>query len=567
MEQSRRGRVGALWLMVGILLLASGLVWHGLGAHEVLGRDENATITKLDQPGFFGVLQVTQIKVTGQPGNMQPLYFLLQYAAWPWVGRSAFALRFLPSLFGLLVVALTFKLGEALWNREVGLVGALLTSVLPLHVRYSQIARPYTLLVVFSLASAYFLIQGLRTNRARIWVGFVLSATFGFYTHYNAVMVLAAEALFAGIVWLGTLVAEFRGRRSPDRLIRPALGFLVLGVLCAPGLVRLAGLAGTEPSRQVGVELTLLSLNSFMYTIGLTARWFRYLVLGLMALGLAASLYARLWRPALFAVLWLTVPVLILATIPSPRPFEERYLIFLPPVALLLAGLGVTTVAALLGRLGRRWGAPDVRRLALIALAAGLALVLAGPLRQQYALAQAADRIDQTVRIVERHAGPGDLIIISPRFFVRPLVVEGAEVLYLTEHLTQSEFEDMLRGHGRTWVLYTSFLPPVELQEPLDRWLQARPDQFVRVPIKSIAAVAYHNQVLSDPEAILKDRIAVLEEFAEASEYRHEAWQRYAVLAEAYQSLSDLYDEQGAAALAEEYQEKVRKAREAAPQP
>jgi hypothetical protein len=88
----------ALWLMVGILMMAAILAWHGLGAHEVLGRDENATITKLDQPDLLTVLQVTQIKVTGQPGNMQPLYFLLQYAAWPWVGRSAFALRFLPSL-------------------------------------------------------------------------------------------------------------------------------------------------------------------------------------------------------------------------------------------------------------------------------------------------------------------------------------------------------------------------------------------------------------------------------------------------------------------------------------
>jgi len=325
-----------MWFMVGILLVATILAWNELGVHEVLGRDENATITKLDQPDLLTVLQVTSIKVTGQPGNMQPLYFLLQYAAWPWVGRSAFMLRFLPSLFGLLAIALTYKLGESLWSRKVGLVGAFLTSMLPLHVRYSQIARPYTLLVVFSLASAYFLVQGLKTNRARFWVGYVLTAALGFYTHYNALMVLAAEALFAGIVWLAAIPAVVRGQRSLTWLVRPALGFLALGILCAPGLIRLVGLAGSESGGQIVLELTLLSLNSFMWTVGLTARWYRYLILSLMALGLASSVHAGRWRPAVFAALWLAVPVLILATIPSPRPFEERYLIFLKKHYLLI---------------------------------------------------------------------------------------------------------------------------------------------------------------------------------------------------------------------------------------
>ena len=104
----------ALWLMVGLLLLSAALVWHDLGTREVLGRDENATITKLDQPNLQAVLAATYMKVTGQPGNMQPLYFLLQYPLWPLIGRNAFVFRFLPSAIGLLVVALTYKLGEAL---------------------------------------------------------------------------------------------------------------------------------------------------------------------------------------------------------------------------------------------------------------------------------------------------------------------------------------------------------------------------------------------------------------------------------------------------------------------
>jgi hypothetical protein len=65
------GRIGnnwALWLMVGLLLVGAALVWHDLGTREVLGRDENATITKLDQPNPQAVLEATYMKVVHAAG-------------------------------------------------------------------------------------------------------------------------------------------------------------------------------------------------------------------------------------------------------------------------------------------------------------------------------------------------------------------------------------------------------------------------------------------------------------------------------------------------------------------
>jgi hypothetical protein len=145
-SHSERERLWILGALVAVLLLSATLVWHDLGAREVLGQDENATIAKLDQPSLGAVLAVTYMKITGQPGNMQPLYFLVQHLFWPLVGFSAFMLRFLPSMFAILAVAMTYKLGEALFGRTAGrtagLVGALLVAVLPLNVHYAQIARP-----------------------------------------------------------------------------------------------------------------------------------------------------------------------------------------------------------------------------------------------------------------------------------------------------------------------------------------------------------------------------------------------------------------------------------------
>jgi uncharacterized membrane protein len=153
-------------------------------------RDETATLVKLDQPDLAAVLRVVGMRISGEPGNMQPLYFLLQHLVWPVVARNTFVLRFLPSVFALLAVVLTYKLGEALFAREVALVGALFTALLPLHVRYAQIARPYSLLALLALASGYFLVRSLQTNRAICWIGFVLTAAAGFYAHYNALFVL-----------------------------------------------------------------------------------------------------------------------------------------------------------------------------------------------------------------------------------------------------------------------------------------------------------------------------------------------------------------------------------------
>ena len=566
--QTRHG--GFTWatiLIVGLLLLSAALVWHDLGAREVLGQDENATITKLDQPSLKAVLDVTYMKVTGQPGNMQPLYFLVQHLLWPLVNFSAFVLRFLPSVFAVLTVAVAYKLGGVLFGREAGLVGALLIALLPLHVHYAQIARPYSLLALLSLTSAYFLLRALATDRPIHWLGFVLSASLTFYTHFNSLFVLAVEGALAGVVWLTALVAGLKKDQPPKRLLGPVLGLLAVALLCLPGVLRLLGLPWASEAGKITVELTTSFFFRFLYKIGLMTAWQRGAILGLMALGLLLTLYRRQWRAALLVLLWLTVPFVVLAVMKSPRPFVERYVIFVPPLALLLAGQGVVALAEGAAFLARRWIGGIARRATLLVVSVGLAALLVSSLVAYYTANREADRLDQTLAIVERHAGPGDLVLISPRFVVRPLRTNGAEVIYMAGHLAPAELEELVAGHPRTWILYTSYLPPVELQEPLDQWVQSRAGEFARVPIKAISALAYHNQVLTDKEAMLQDRATILAELAEVSADDQEAWLRYEALAETYDSLAALYDDHGETTLADEYRLKAEEARATAPRP
>jgi 4-amino-4-deoxy-L-arabinose transferase-like glycosyltransferase len=553
--------------MVIILLLSAALFWHDLGTREVLGQDENLTITQLDQPNLVAVWNAALLKATGQPSNMQPLYFLPQHLFWPLVDRSAFMLRFLPSIFAILAVAFTYKLGEVLLSRVAGLIGALLTALLPLTVHYAQIARPYTLLTLLSLASAYCLFQALKTNRALYWLGFVLTATLNLYTHYNALFVLLAEGLYTAVVWLMMLIAVLQKKESPRRLLGPVLGWLAVVLLCLPGLIRLVQLPWVGTRGKVQVELTFTFFHRFLYKIGLTTAWLRGLTVGAMCLGLASTLYRRRWRPALFAILWLAVPFLVLSVMKSPRPFVERYLIFVPPAALLLAGEGIASAGQMMGELGRRRNMGSIRGAVTVALTVGLGLLFVVPLRAYYASNRAADRLDQTIEVLERHVRPGDLVIVSPRFFVRPLNLRDADVLYLTEHLTSSEFEHLLPNHRRTWVLYTSYLPSPKLQEPLDQWLQAHEDEWVRVPIKSITALAFHSTEPSEPEARLKEHIVILEDLAKVSADEQEAWLRHEALAQAHEALADQLDRRGEQDLAARHRKRAEEARAAAPRP
>ena len=574
------------WLILGVLLLAAAVAWHDLGAHEVLGRDENATIAKLDQPSLAAVLRAVPMKITGQPGNMQPLYFVLQSFLWPLVGRSAFVLRFLPAAFGILAVAVTFKLGEALFSREAGLAGALFTALLPLHVQYSQIARPYTLLALLSLASAYFLLRAWATDRPIHWAAFALTGALNFYTHYNALFVLAAEAVFVAIVWLARLVRVWQGRVPAGRLAGAVAGFLALGLLCAPGLVQLARLpwtgleAGAQAEAELGaavaIELTSTFITRFLARIGLAPLALRVAMLGLAALGLVSTLARRRWTAAVFAILWIALPFLILAVMRSPRPFVERYVIFVPPMALLLAGEGLSVLASVasaasttsrrLHPAGRRLDRPWLRPALVLALAAVLALLQIKPLRSYYVANRTANRLGEAVSVVERHARAGDAVLVSPRFLVRPLAADGADVHYLPRHLSLAELDQLAGRYQRVWLLFSSYLPPAELQEPVDRWYQARQDSFARVPIKAITALAYSNLTLTDPEASLLDRIVLLEELA-ASDEKQEAYLRHQALADAYQALSQVYAAQNKPELMAEYQALADAARAAAPPP
>jgi 4-amino-4-deoxy-L-arabinose transferase-like glycosyltransferase len=213
--------------------------------------DELVTVSLLDQ-GFADMLRgVRETEATPY------LYYVL---AWPWAqafGLGEIGLRSLSALVGTAAIPVAYGAGAAFCSRRVGVVAAALVAVHPFLVWYAQEARSYSLLVLLGACSALFLGRALQAPRRLDLIGWALASSLALATHYFAVFLVAAEA-----VWL--LVRYERRRDAVVALLVPAV------VLAAhvPLLDDQRGNGGTVadtslPSRIAGIPKALVVGYSF----------------------------------------------------------------------------------------------------------------------------------------------------------------------------------------------------------------------------------------------------------------------------------------------------------------
>lgn len=120
-------------------------------------------------------------------------YIILHYFLF--LGNTDFIVRLPAAIFGTLSIIMAYRLGKVLFGEKEGLVSALLLSVSPIAVWYSQEARMYSLFMFLSLLSLFFFITALQKKNDMWWLGFVFSTVLCLYTHYFAFFVVLNEML------------------------------------------------------------------------------------------------------------------------------------------------------------------------------------------------------------------------------------------------------------------------------------------------------------------------------------------------------------------------------------
>jgi mannosyltransferase len=425
------------------------------------------------------------------PGYYLIVGRLADWSGWAHLPPSALTdwlWRFPSAVVGTLAVAVTLRLGTDLLGRQVGLVGALFLAVSPVAIQYSQEARMHGLFLLAAALSTWTLARALaRPGRLRWWLAYALATALSLYTVYLAFVVLAAQGAWVLKYQIANRKSEITNHKSRiSSLQSPILGWLVSVALAFvlylpwwPTLLDIVNRRLATDDVETGVGSPLVFLVKGVYSMGPAPGWAAWLFLGLWVIGLASVIAQRDLALALFAGLWLALPLAFPFVFQDPRALHLRY-VFLLPVYLPFVGQGALELVAggrelLAGRHRIResgWqesGArtaffPDssISRFLYIAALLGLALVSALFLPGYYHRTKPDWRgvgAYLTARTI-----PGDVIVTGPLFDVgryldyyydgpAELLPPAALVVSLPDRV-----DSMRASGGRVWAV-TRFQP------------------------------------------------------------------------------------------------------------
>ena len=103
----------------------------------------------------------------------------------------------LPSvIFGLLSILLIYKIVKRMLGYKVGLMSSFIFSINVLHVTFSQEATPYSLLILLSLGSIFFLLNIIDQKKLINYFGYIFFTVLMIYTHYFAWFLIIFQNIF-----------------------------------------------------------------------------------------------------------------------------------------------------------------------------------------------------------------------------------------------------------------------------------------------------------------------------------------------------------------------------------
>jgi mannosyltransferase len=172
-------------LLIGILLRGHNLAAFGFWF------DEACCLQHAEY--FFRDIVTVYLKMYVTDGAT----FVILLKLWMFFFHSDLLIRLLPVICGVLSIAVIYYLGERIFSKSAGRIAALLLSISPLHVYYSQELTYYSLSVFLALASSYCLLQ-LLSNRGRAWSVLYVAATVAFVCNHpvNPLFLLVQNLFF-----------------------------------------------------------------------------------------------------------------------------------------------------------------------------------------------------------------------------------------------------------------------------------------------------------------------------------------------------------------------------------
>src|SRR5687768_3095817 len=192
-------------IAAGACVALGGLLrFYNLGAHG-FWYDEIATAQVLR----FGTPAET-IGWVQEWGDHTPLAYLVTWVL-RGLGGEEWALRLPYAVAGVLAIAALYALARALLPLRAALLAALLMATAPFAVYYSQEARPYAFIILFTTLQMLAAYRATTRSSAWDWLGLTALSIANLYTSYLSIFATAAAFAFAGLTVLARTVQKWRG--------------------------------------------------------------------------------------------------------------------------------------------------------------------------------------------------------------------------------------------------------------------------------------------------------------------------------------------------------------------
>lgn len=243
---------GWRWGLVAILLLSFGLSVRCL-ACESIWVDEGATIAAA-RGETTNIIPVLIAVIDNNP----PLTYLIWHFWIKVTGLSEFSLRMLSVFAGLLTSVILYQLGRILFDRQVGMLSALMLISSGFHLYYAQTVRSNSLLELLALISFLLFVRLLAQNTFRNRAAYGVINVLLLYTHYYGIFILLAHTIFFTVQnW----------RTGPNRFWRQSLHWIstqaIIGTAFIPWLPMML-FQGRRATTEIQAPSFALAIGTFI---------------------------------------------------------------------------------------------------------------------------------------------------------------------------------------------------------------------------------------------------------------------------------------------------------------
>lgn len=495
-----------VYVGLGILvLLAFGLRLYQLGYSD-LTFDESASIFIARKPLAEMIPYLLRAFHEHPPG-----YYLVLAGWTKLVGESEVALRWLSVFFGTLSVPLMYVFGRATLGKRAGWLAALILTVTPVHIFFSQNARMYTLLSLLALTSWWLIVKLQQNDRPRHWLALAAVSVYGLSAHYYMGLVLASQVAYLVLTW-----------RQNKRLVFKwllwlgvPLGGVALYMLTAPGVLstlRRMFSAGLGSAVTVGGLRALAADLVFgpHGNLGLPA-WSA--VLSVVVVGVALAFRRRAGVARSIGVLLacaILIPCLLVCL--APEALAVRYVLFIVFPMILALVIVIEWPLSLTARWPRWRPVGYAASVVLLAVLVGLDV---SRLPDHY---QALNSdYGRTVRFVRANYQPGDgVIFYGPWQVIMQYYypIGNVPFIYLPPQapptldpaVTAPQLADWLRTFRRLWVIPIA-VPQADPERFVTAYLNQQAHQALDRPNVALYYAPVMTSTTTTPKMVFGDEL------------------------------------------------------------